>query len=89
MAMSPTLEASVMSAEELRHLTGYRQASAMCRWLQLHHWNFEPPKLKGELPRVARAYFHQRLVTGDITLVEQRGRVEPNFSFMTGGSRNH
>lgn len=48
-----------LTGDELRELTGYKLASAQCRWLESRGYPFET-NASGK-PRVLRSYVQQRL----------------------------
>lgn len=69
----------LLSASELRELTGFRKPSKMVDWLTQRAWVFEPPCKRGDIPKVDRAYFHARM-SGQAS-GPRRGR--PNLDWMT------
>lgn len=52
---------NVLSRAELEALTGMQRPSAMMRVLTARNWVFEPPAKRGDVPKVARAYFDARM----------------------------
>lgn len=51
----------LLTAQELRELTGFSKPSKMASWLESRAWVFEPPLKRGEVPKVSRAYFLARM----------------------------
>lgn len=56
---------------ELESLTGLQQPKRMCAWLLDREWVFEPPKRRGDIPKVARAYHDARQANGGKPLPQQ------------------
>jgi hypothetical protein len=78
-------DALVLSRGELEQVTGLKRPSAICKWLDDHGWTYERPAKAGEMPVVAREYFHRRLVDPTApTINDMRRAVRPNFDFMRG-----
>lgn len=69
----------MLNLEELQALTGYRTRSKIVDWLTRRHWVFEPPDRKGDIPKVARAYFDARM-SGQIPTER---RIRPNLDWLT------
>lgn len=55
--MSTGTQPLLLTAEELTALTGLRQVKRMCTWLSGRGWVFEPPRARGDIPKVDRAYY--------------------------------
>ena len=51
----------LLTAQDLRELTGFSKPSKMTSWLENRAWVFEPPLKRGEVPKVSRAYFLARM----------------------------
>lgn len=68
-------EALLLTKEELSALTGTKQAKRMHAWLEARGWVFEPGWRRGDIPRVDRSYYLDRMA-GRITTLR---RVEPRF----------
>lgn len=51
----------LLTADELKALTGTRQAKRMAAWLISRGWVFEPPARRGDIPKVDRAYYLARM----------------------------
>ena len=66
----------LLSAAEIRQVTGYARPSAQVRWLRTHGWRFTVNAL-GE-PVVAVAEFNRHLVGG------RAARQEPDFEAING-----
>lgn len=58
---------------ELTAITGLKQKARMAKWLGDRGWVFEPPRRRGELPVVDRAYYLGRM-SGAIT-TERKSRL--------------
>lgn len=74
---------ALLDAEDLRRLTGTKQAKRQCDWLRANGWVFLPPARRGDRPKVARAYHDARLsgrTPGDG--VERVG-ARPRLDWMT------
>ncbi len=74
-------EPIVLTAEELRQLTGYKRPSAIAAWLAERGWIHEPPRRSGELPRVDRGYYRQRM-SGTLPSALAPPRAQPRLDFM-------
>jgi Domain of unknown function (DUF4224) len=66
----------LLSASEIRQVTGYARSSAQVRWLRRHGWKHTVNAL-GE-PVVAVAEFNRHLVSG------RAARQEPDFEAING-----
>jgi uncharacterized protein DUF4224 len=66
----------LLSASEIRQVTGYARPSAQVRWLRRHGWKHTVNAL-GE-PVVAVAEFNRHLVGG------RAARQEPDFGAING-----
>jgi hypothetical protein len=69
----------LLTLEELQTLTGYRTRPKMIEWLIRRHWVFEPPGRKGDIPKVARAYFEACMSGQEPT----ERRIRPNLDWLT------
>ena len=76
--MERTLTDLLLTRAELEDLTGRRQAAAMVEWLHRHNWVFEAPDRRGDIPKVARAFFNAKM-TG--TPLPGARRAEPRVDF--------
>lgn len=63
-----------LTIEELYELTGFKLASAQCRWLNDHDYPFDT--CRSGKPKVLRSYLVNRLCP---TLIISRCFEEPNF----------
>lgn len=71
----------LLTIDELKRLTGYRQAARAQEWLHARNWVYEPGTRRGDWPKVLRSYRDQRM-SG--TLQTAR-RVGPRIEFFTRG----
>lgn len=63
-----------LDADEMRDLTGFKLATAQCRWLMSHGYPFDTSR-SGK-PKVLRSYLEQRLCPAVNNI---KGFEEPNF----------
>lgn len=71
----------ILSPSELASLTGYAQPARQAQWLASRAWVFEPPRRRGESPKVSRAYFDARMAGK--TPAPEAERQGPRFAWMT------
>ena len=74
----------LLTPAELEALTGYAQPARQSQWLKGRGWVFEPPRRRGESPKVSRAYFEARMA-GQAPKPEAQ-RQAPRFAWMTQGA---
>lgn len=65
----------VLTRDDLRALTGYRQTTRQIAWLTSRGWIFEPPARRGDHPKVARAYYDARMSGQPLPGLPRRSRV--------------
>ena len=58
--MTTQQDSLMLSEDELRELTGYRQPKRMAEWLTERGWVFEPGR-RSQPPKVDRAYYLARM----------------------------
>ncbi len=63
-----------LNNEEIYDLTGFKLATAQCRWLTEHGYPFDTNH-SGK-PKVLRSYLEQRLCP---SIISSQGFEEPNF----------
>ena len=51
----------LLKRPELEELTGTKQPLRMAAWLESRHWVYEPPERRGEIPKVSRQHFEDRM----------------------------
>lgn len=51
----------LLNRAELEELTGTKQPVRMATWLDRRHWVYEPPARRGEIPKVSRQHFEDRM----------------------------
>lgn len=51
----------VLTSSELAALTGLKQAKRQAAWLADHGWVFEHSARRGDLPKVDRTYYIERM----------------------------
>lgn len=51
----------LLTVDELKELTGYRQAARAEQWLHERNWVYEPAARRGDWPKVLRSYRDERL----------------------------
>lgn len=76
--MSSEAPALMLTRPELEELCDTVQPKRMTRWLEAQGWVFEPPRSRGGLPKVDRAYYLSRM-SGK---AESPRRVGPTLDFM-------
>lgn len=52
---------ALLTADELRALTGYRQPRRIARWLERNGWVHVVPARRGAIPAVDRGYYALRM----------------------------
>ena len=75
------MTALLPTPDELRDLTGTKQAKRQADWLKARGWQFEPPARRGECPKVGRAYAEARMAGLQVT-PDQPRRVAPSADWM-------
>ncbi len=75
----------LLTAEELRALTGTQQAKRMAAWLVARGWVFEAPGRRGEVPKVDRSYYLAKMSGQSAPGASER--VKPRLDFMKNGRR--
>ena len=71
----------LLSPDELRDLTGTKQAKRQADWLKARGWVFEPASRRGECPKVGRAFAEARMAGRQIS-PDQPRRVAPSADWM-------
>lgn len=71
----------LLTADELRALTGTKQAKRQADWLTARGWQFEPASRRGECPKVGRAYAEARMA-GRQPAPDAPRRVAPSADWM-------
>ena len=71
----------LLTADELRALTGTKQAKRQADWLKARGWVFEAPTRRGAPPKVGRAYAEARMAGRQATPDAPR-RVAPSADWM-------
>jgi len=51
----------ILTREQLTALTGVCRPTAMVRWLEARGWMYEPAARRGDIPKVSREYFNDRM----------------------------
>lgn len=74
----------ILTPAEVQSLTGYAQPVRQAAWLKDRGWIFEPPRRRGESPKVSRAYFEARMAGKAPEAHAQR--QAPRFAWMTQGA---
>jgi len=69
----------LLTRDDLTALTGTKQPKRMCDWLAARHWVFELPARRGDVPKVARAYYDARMTGRPLT--ESAPRIGPRVDF--------
>ncbi len=70
-----------LSKMEISDLTGCKRVSGMTAWLRRHNWIFLESERRGQIPRVARQYFIQRM-TGETSKAAPEPIAKPWFGFI-------
>lgn len=78
------MTALILTPAEVQALTGYAQPARQSAWLKDRGWTFEPPRRRGDCPKVSRAYFEARM-SGKAPQPEAQ-RQGPRFAWMTQGA---
>lgn len=78
----------VLTAEELQQLTGMKRPSKMTDWLVERGWVHERPARPGQVPRVDRTYYLQRMSGTLPAGTGPAARVQPRFDFMVTPRRS-
>ncbi|CAM5287306.1 hypothetical protein ECAE60S_00233 [Eoetvoesiella caeni] len=66
----------LLKRPELEELTGTKQPLRMAAWLERRHWVYEPPERRGEIPKVSRQHFEDRMSGKPTTLRRNGPRVD-------------
>lgn len=69
----------LLKRAELEELTGTKQPLRMAAWLDIRHWVYEPATRRGEIPKVSRQHFEDRM-SGRSKTPRRNG---PRLDFLT------
>lgn len=70
----------LLTREQLVELTGTVQPARMVAWLEKRHWVYEPAARRGEIPKVSRKHFEDRMSGRSTPHAARKG---PRLDFMT------
>lgn len=63
-----------LTLDELRGLTGLKQPKRIAAWLDARAWIHEPPRKRGDVPVVDRAYYLARM-SGQLPGAAKKSRI--------------
>lgn len=69
----------LLTRDELVALTGRSQPAAMVRWLHRHNWVYEAPDRRGDIPKVARAFFDAKMTGAPLPSATRRSGPRVDF----------